>query len=156
MRTYSIAFVVAAVTLGAAFKEESMVNKMPPLRTTIDLTPTLNGTTAGKLEMKDVGEKDVELTGDITNLKPGNYVVHVHKPMGCKTLGQGHDAANHHADMGVITADEKGTAKVSLRTPGRLGGTEPITSYCVVIYPPDLSGYLAHGTIFSPGGFVGH
>ncbi len=152
MRVHSVVVVGLAVTLGFGCKKESEVKKANALFSTIELTPRERG----KLDIRDVGDTDVEVTGNVTGLKAGNYVVHLHTPKGCMFVGgDPYDAANHHADLGVITADESGTAKIAAKTRGRLGGMEPITGYCLVIYPPDLSTHVAHGKIYM-GGFVGH
>ena len=151
MSLHSVVVVGIAVTLGSACKKESEVKKANALHSTIELFPS----ETGKLEISDVGDKDVEISGEVKSLKPGNYVVHLHAPKGCSMPRDAHDAENHHADIGVITADSTGIAKIKMRTPGRLGGMEPITGYCVVIYPPDLSSPVSRGTIYMSG-FVGH
>jgi hypothetical protein len=118
----------------------------------VDISPRYNGGMgAGKLTVAEAGN-DVRITGKLTELKAGNYVVHLHLPKGCPPPTEGDDPENHKSQLGIVTADASGAVQIDMTIAGaRLGGTDPIDGYCIVIQPPDSSGYLASGKILTPG-----
>lgn len=114
----------------------------------IELVPNGPAKTSGTLEARNLGDKDVELTGTIVGLAPGEYVLHRHAPRGCTPPAKGHEDEFHTANLGAtITADASGTVeiKITIRNE-RIGGQDPMSG-CVIIYPLDASMYIATGAI---------
>ncbi len=93
-------------------------------------TPTQGNRVRGVLRLTQDGD-ELRVQGRIGNLTPGKHGFHVHQfgdargPDGTATGGhydpEGHDhgaldSKSHAGDFGNITADEKGVARVNIRT----------------------------------------
>lgn len=150
MKGLLVCVVVSSVGCKDGVKEAV---KAVPLTGTVELSPQAGSSTAaGKLALREVGTSDVEVTGTLTGLTAGSkYVVHYHAPQGCPPPTDKHDDTNHKSDLATVTAEGNGTAPVKATIPNaRLGGMEPITSYCITVHAADGGPYLASGRILTP------
>lgn len=137
------------------------------------LEPIAASGVAGTLNFVQVGNK-VTLTGEITGLTPGEHGFHVHEkgdlsdketgnsagghfnPAGHKH-GKPGDAERHAGDLGNITADEKGVAKLDIHDEVMsLHGDNSIVGRSIVVHESvdkftqptgDAGGRVAFGLI---------
>lgn len=137
------------------------------------LEPIAASGVAGTLNFVQVGNK-VTLTGEITGLTPGEHGFHVHEkgdlsdkatgnsagghfnPAGHKH-GKPDDAERHAGDLGNITADDKGVAKLDIHDEViSLHGDDSIVGRSIVVHESvdkftqptgDAGGRVAFGLI---------
>jgi Cu-Zn family superoxide dismutase len=123
------------------------------------LAPTTGHQAQGTIHFHRDGDK-VHVTGEVTGLSPNaKHGFHVHEfgdcsaPDGTSAGGhfapEGHphgapDPAKHHAgDLGNVTADGKGTARVDVTVPGLslVGGDRALVGRAVIVHaqPDDLT-----------------
>lgn len=119
--------VIAAAAYGAEHADHPP-HAVTPKTAVAVLIPTEGNSVQGVLRMRMVGES-LEITGQVTGLKPGEHGFHIHEfgdlTAADGTAAGGHfnpsghdhgspDGADHHAgDLGNITADDKGIATVN-------------------------------------------
>jgi Cu-Zn family superoxide dismutase len=119
------------VALGSACSAQAPAN-WPPEAVAV-LMPTGSNAVQGTLVLTQK-EDDVQVTGEIRGLKPGQHGFHIHQfgdlrsADGSSAGGHynpskhqhgGPNAADHHAgDLGNITADDQGIAKVDTTAEG--------------------------------------
>lgn len=137
------------------------------------LEPIADSGVKGTLNFVQVGKK-VTLTGEITGLTPGEHGFHVHEkgdlsdkktgnsagghfnPAGHKH-GKPDDAERHAGDLGNITADDKGVAKIDIHDEViSLNGDNSIVGKSIVVHESvdkftqptgDAGGRVAFGLI---------
>jgi Cu-Zn family superoxide dismutase len=121
-----------------------------------DLSPTQGSTVAGKVTF--TADKDgVRVVGDLTGLTPGEHAFHIHEKGDCSapdgTSAGGHfnpgrkphgapDAPEHHAgDLGNVTADAAGKARIDAVFRGlMLAGPDTIVGRGLIVHaaPDDM------------------
>ncbi|MBS1969329.1 MAG: superoxide dismutase family protein [Bdellovibrionales bacterium] len=122
----------------------------PPMSAQATLKPAKKQKVKGIVHFTQEGDK-VKVEAMIEGLKPGPHGFHIHETGDCSaadfTSAGGHfnpghkahgapDAAEKHSgDMGNITADSKGKAKLNIELSGvALGGPEGIIGKAVIIH----------------------
>eukprot|EP00745_Piridium_sociabile_P035052 TRINITY_DN60787_c0_g1_i1.p1 TRINITY_DN60787_c0_g1~~TRINITY_DN60787_c0_g1_i1.p1 ORF type:complete len:155 (+),score=41.11 TRINITY_DN60787_c0_g1_i1:176-640(+) len=114
------------------------------------LAPGAEASVKGTLTFSQVDGDQTKVTGEVLGLTPGNHGFHIHEfgdtTNGCvsagshfnpegKTHGGPTDETRHAGDLGNITANEEGVAKVDItdaRIP--LTGKHSIIGRCLVVH----------------------
>ncbi|MGH7859417.1 MAG: superoxide dismutase family protein, partial [Candidatus Binatia bacterium] len=121
-----------------------------PLEAVAVLVPTEGNQTAGSLVFKRDGD-EIEVSGEIAGLSPGEHGLHVHELGNCDCPdgecagphfapgGEPHGAPTaekrHVGDLGNVTAGEDGTAKVEVEDGVlALDGVKSIIGRAVVVH----------------------
>lgn len=121
-----------------------------PMSAQATMKPAKKQKTKGVVHFTQSGDK-VKVEAMIEGLKPGPHGFHIHETGDCSAADfasagghfnpghkahGGHDATEKHAgDMGNITADNKGKAKLTVELSGvSLGGPESIVGKAVIIH----------------------
>lgn len=129
---------------------KSTTNKDSVEDAEVKIAPLGTSKVEGDLDFEAV-DGGVKITGKITGLTPGDHGIHVHEFGNCnspdgKSAGEHfnptksphggpNDAAKHPGDMGNITADKDGVAKIDVTVKGMmLTGPNSIVGKSVVVH----------------------
>ena len=118
-------------------------------KATAKLEPKSGSKVSGTITFTKSGD-DVEVTGDIENLKPGKHGFHLHEKGDCSAAdaasagahfnptkqhhGGPMTAEHHNGDLGNIEADASGKAHIQWKGKMSLSGADSIVGKSVVVH----------------------
>jgi len=152
-----IAFLVSALWLSAGDVEKASTSSQTgPTRAVCVLHPTKGSKVHGVVTLTMHGN-EIEIAGEIHDLKPGMHAFHVHEFGDCSSddgMSTGahynpdkkphagpHAAERHVGDLGNIKADENGTATIKITDDQiKLSGPHSVVGRALIVHadPDDL------------------
>jgi Cu-Zn family superoxide dismutase len=146
----TLSFILTGAQDLIAQKEHAMHQKSMLIKAVALITPTRGNTAHGIVTFENT-ENGIHIVAELSGLKPGKHGFHIHE-FGNITSDDGSSAGGHfnpmnmphsmpasekrHAgDMGNITADEKGNARLDYMDPViELDGNNSIIGHSVVVH----------------------